>query len=121
MKFLIDAQLPKSLAEFLSQNGHQSLHTLALPDKNKTTDKRIIEIAENENFVLITKDDDFLKAFYLTGKPSKLILVRTGNISNARLIEIFSIHLLNIEGMLSENPFIEIYKDEIVIHADKKY
>lgn len=120
MKFLADAQLPKPLADFLSQNGHESSHTLDLPDKNKTTDKQIIEIADSENYVVVTKDDDFLKAFYLKRQPSKLILVRTGNISNTRLIEIFSLHILNIESMLSENPFIEIFRDEIVIHSDKK-
>ena len=38
MRFLIDAQLPKSLADFLSQKGHESIHTLELPDKNRTTD-----------------------------------------------------------------------------------
>jgi predicted nuclease of predicted toxin-antitoxin system len=121
MKFLIDAQLPKSLAHLLSQNGHESMHTLDLTDKNKTTDRRIIEIAESENYIVITKDDDFAKAFYLKKQPSKLILVRTGNISNARLLEIFLIHIMNIESMLSENSFIEIFKDEIVIHSDRKW
>ena len=65
MKFLIDAQLPKSLAAFLSENGFESTHTLDLPHKNKTTDSQIIEIADSKNYVVITKDDDFLKTFYI--------------------------------------------------------
>ncbi len=59
MKFIIDAQLPKSLADFLNQIGHEALHTLSLPDKNKTTDSQIIEISVKENRVVITKDADF--------------------------------------------------------------
>ncbi len=45
MKFLVDAQLPKVLAEFLCGKGYAAIHTLDLPDKNRTTDKQIIEIA----------------------------------------------------------------------------
>jgi predicted nuclease of predicted toxin-antitoxin system len=120
MKFLIDAQLPKSLSDFFSQNGYESLHTLDLPDRNKTTDSQIIEMAESKKYVVVTKDDDFLKTFYVKKQPSKLILVRTGNISNTLLIEIFSLLLWNIESMLSENSFIEIFKDEVIIHSDKK-
>ncbi len=45
MKFIIDAQLPKSLSDFLSQIGHEALHTRSLPDKNRTTDSPIIEIS----------------------------------------------------------------------------
>lgn len=65
MKFIIDAQLPKSLADFLSQAGHEAIHTLSLPDKNRTTDSQIIEISVKENYVVIVKDADFLESFYL--------------------------------------------------------
>jgi predicted nuclease of predicted toxin-antitoxin system len=119
MKFIIDAQLPKVLADFLSKKGHNTLHTLELPDKNKTTDKQILEIAVEENYILVTKDLDFLESFYLNQQPSKLILVKTGNISNEKLLEIFSLHISMIEKILLENSFIEIFRDEIIIHSDK--
>ena len=64
MKFIVDVQLPKSLADFLSQKGHVALHTLELPEKNKTTDKQIIEISFKGNYIVITKDDDFLETFF---------------------------------------------------------
>ncbi len=119
MKFIVDAQLPKSLADFLTQNGHDALHTLSLPKKNKTTDNQILEIALNDNRIVITKDADFLKSFYFKQQPSKLILIKTGNISNEKLLEIFSLHISNIEKILSENSLIEIFRDEIIIHSDK--
>lgn len=119
MKFIVDAQLPKSLAAFLSRNGHEAFHTLELPDKNKTTDKQIIEIALKENYIVVTKDDDFLETFFLKQQPPKLILVKTGNISNVKLLEIFSLHISKIEKILSENSLIEIFRDEIIIHSDK--
>lgn len=119
MKFLVDAQLPKSLADFLSQNGHEGLHTLQLPDKNKTTDKQIIEIAYKENYIVVTKDNDFLESFFLKQEPSTLILIKTGNIPNEELLKIFSFHIKTIEHIISENSLIEIFRDEIIIHSDK--
>jgi len=36
MKFLIDAHLPKRLAQLLQRLGHDAIHTLDLPGKNRT-------------------------------------------------------------------------------------
>jgi len=45
MKFLIDAQLPKLLADFLSEQGFNTIHTLDLPLANATSDTEIREIS----------------------------------------------------------------------------
>lgn len=82
MKFIVDAQLPKSLSEYLIQKGHNSIHTLDLPDKNRTKDSQVAYIANKEGRILISKDIDFLESFILKSGPSKLILVKTGNITN---------------------------------------
>ena len=39
MKFLVDAQLPKTLSDFLKWKGHDSVHSSELPMKNSTSDK----------------------------------------------------------------------------------
>ena len=49
MKFLIDAQLPYVLKEWLASKGHNAIHTLDLPYKNKTKDHQIIDFAERES------------------------------------------------------------------------
>jgi predicted nuclease of predicted toxin-antitoxin system len=41
VKFLIDAQLPGRLAEFLNRAGHDALHTIELPEGNRSTDSQI--------------------------------------------------------------------------------
>ncbi len=86
MIFLVDAQLPKALAEFLRGKDYAAIHTLDLPDKNRTTDKQIIEIAVQEDCIVITKDDDFLKSYLIKNVPRKLVLVKTGNIPNSKLL-----------------------------------
>ena len=51
--------------------------------------------------------------------PGKLVLVKTGNIPNSKLLEIFSEYILEIENILLQNSLIEIHRDEIIIHSDK--
>ncbi len=46
MRFLVDAQLPRRLARWLVQKGHDALHTLDLPSANRTTDEEITSLAD---------------------------------------------------------------------------
>jgi len=117
MKFIIDAQLPISLSNLLKSRGHDSIHTLDLPNKNKSKDYFITSISIKENRIVVTKDNDFLESYLIHGEPQKLILVRTGNVSNAELKAIFDKHLDKIASLIEENSLIEITKSEIVIHV----
>ena len=108
--------MPKRLSDFLNNNGHHSIHTLELPDKNATTDSFIKNKALKEDLILITKDDDFLHSFFIEKKPPKLILVKTGNISNNTLIDIFDKGLIAITTLIEKHSLLEITKEEIVVH-----
>jgi predicted nuclease of predicted toxin-antitoxin system len=71
MKFLVDAQLPRRFCAWLTDAGHDALHTLELPHGNRTTDGEIIEVAEREQYVVVTKDDDFVQSYLIAGRPAK--------------------------------------------------
>lgn len=116
MKFIIDAQLTKSISDFLNSLGYASIHTIDLPQKNYTTDKQIIELAEKEARVIITKDNDFLESYMLYRKPPKLILIKTGNIKNSLLLELFEKNHIYIVDMIKDNCLMEINTKEIIIH-----
>jgi len=116
VKFIVDAQLPKSLSDLLNYRGFDSLHTIELQDKNSTSDKVITEIAIDQKRIVITKDNDFLESFLLNSKPEKLIVVRTGNIPNAVLLKIFDNNLELIKSMISRSNLIEITRNEIAEH-----
>jgi predicted nuclease of predicted toxin-antitoxin system len=83
MNFLVDAQQPRRLAQRLQEAGHDALHTLDLPAGNRTTDTEINAISLRESRVVITKDADFVNSFLLIHQPYKLLVVSTGNITNA--------------------------------------
>lgn len=46
MKFLIDAQLPRSLALLLGEFGHDAMHVKDLPNAGRTTDGEITAVAD---------------------------------------------------------------------------
>ncbi|RUA28230.1 MAG: hypothetical protein DSY77_16240 [Bacteroidetes bacterium] len=116
MKFIVDAQLPKSLSDFLNDKGFDSIHTLDLPNQNKTADSQIAAVANNENRIVISKDVDFLESFLVKSEPRKLIMVKTGNIVNRALIKIFENNLDIIIQMISRSNLIEINRNEIAEH-----
>ena len=114
VKFIVDAQLPKRIADFLIDNGYDSIHTLDLKNKNRTKDKEIIENSLQENRIVITKDYDFLDSFILKEEPQKLIIIKTGNISNNELMKLFSTYLDTIIKMITASNLVEIHKDKII-------
>ena len=63
MKFLIDTQLPRRFCSWLVAVGHDATHTLDLPQRNCTTDREILDIAEQEDRIVVTMDDDFVQSF----------------------------------------------------------
>jgi len=117
VKFLVDAQLPRRLAELLQSSGHDVKHTLDLPEKNHTPDEILSEHARNEQRVLVTKDGDFVDWFFLRGSPPKLLFVTTGNIPNNRLLSLFRANLPAIIAALTTHSFVEIDRSGLTIHA----
>jgi len=117
VNWLIDAQLPRRLAADLSRLGHDATHTLDLPHGNATTDTEIIRIATAEGRIVISKDRDFLDSFLVTGQPSRLLWVTTGNISNNDLLELFKTLLADIQDGFQQSNCIELSPAGLVIHS----
>jgi predicted nuclease of predicted toxin-antitoxin system len=116
VKCLVDAQLPQQSAYFLTSKNIESKHTLGLPRKNKTPDGKIIQIADQEGRIVITKDSDFLDNYILDGKPKQLLIVSTGNISNKKLIRLFETNLQALKSLFQRYSVIEIDEAEIQVH-----
>ena len=116
MRFLVDAQLPRVLARWLQQEGHDVVHTLDLPEKNRTKDVIILERANTESRTLVTKDADFQLSFELGKGPPKLLLVATGNISNTELLKLFRQNAAMIFRLLEDYSFIEVNQRTVIVH-----
>lgn len=116
MKFLIDAQLPRRLARWLSAQGHDAVYTLDLPSGNRTQDAEIILFAQQDDRVVVTKDDDFVQSFLVNDRPQRLWLISTGNIANPDLERLVADNLTAIIGALSLNRFVELTRTSLIIH-----
>src|SRR4051812_17636598 len=117
MKFLVDAHFPRRLADWLRRAGHDAVHTLDLPRGNRTTDKEINDVSERDRRVVITKDADFVNSFHIARKPYKLLLVSTGNITNADLEALFAANIAAIVIAFQSHEYIELGREMILIHT----
>lgn len=116
MRLIVDAQLPKRLARWLADHGHDVLHTLDLPEGNRTPVTDIIDLACREGRVAVSKDAGFVDSHLLQNRPPKLLLGATGNMSKADLETILDRNLMTIESALESSDFVELDRDRLVVH-----
>ena len=114
MKFIVDAQLPKRLSEFLIEKGFDSIHTLDLPMKNFTNDITINQLSIKENRIVITKDSDFYNSYFQKSEPYKLLFLKTGNINNDQLINIFNSNITLLLDHLINHDVVELTDKTII-------
>jgi predicted nuclease of predicted toxin-antitoxin system len=62
----------------------------------------------------ISKDADFYNSFTARKEPYKLLQVKTGNIKNSQLIELFDKNLKLIVKELSESTVVQISQHYII-------
>jgi predicted nuclease of predicted toxin-antitoxin system len=117
MKLIIDAQLPRRLCHVLRELGHDVVHTLDLPNKNKTKDQEIILLARKESRIVMTKDSDFVDSFILRGEPERLWLVSTGNIKNEDLQTLIVNNVASVELLFEQARFVEINQEALLTRA----
>jgi len=116
MKFLIDAHLPRRIARRLIEAGHDALHTLDLPNGNRTTDNEILSVAARDQRVVITKDADFINSFHIKRQPEKLLLISTGNITNTDLEAALLPNIPAIVSAFGTNSLVELTRIALIVH-----
>jgi predicted nuclease of predicted toxin-antitoxin system len=117
MKFLIDAQLPRRLLAQIQAAGFEAIHTLDLPEGNRTSDRAICELSIEEHYVVVTKDADFVEAFLLRRVPWKLLLISTGNIENDELESLLLASLERLAEAFESSDFVELDRTSMIIHV----
>jgi predicted nuclease of predicted toxin-antitoxin system len=115
MRYLIDAQLPQRLSNQLREAGYDCIHTLSLPQQNKTSDAEIMNIADLEGRIVVTKDSDFVVSHVLRNIPQKLLLISTGNIANSALLPLILRNMNQMNIAFATSSFIEITNESVVL------
>jgi predicted nuclease of predicted toxin-antitoxin system len=117
MKVLVDAQLPRKMVGWFSGAGCDAIHTLDLPAGNRSTDEQVIDRAELDGRIVVSKDADFVNSHLVSGRPSKLLLVSTGNISNTDLEHLLVPLIPSLITAFQGHVFIELTGGGIIIRA----
>jgi predicted nuclease of predicted toxin-antitoxin system len=81
MKFICDVHIPYKLVHFLTKLGHEAIHVNQILEGSVTKDIEIARFADLNNFIVISKDEDFENLHFAKQTPSKLICVLLGNTS----------------------------------------
>ena len=116
IKFIVDAQLPYSLALLLKEKGFDVVHTDNLPNKERTTDNEIRKLADEQGRIVITKDNDFFDSYIIGKSPLRLFLISTGNIVNKDLFTLFEKYFDLIMKYFETYNFLELTNDELYAH-----
>ena len=106
MKFLVDAQLPPALCRWITEKGFEAIHVAEI-DMIDATDVKIADYAATADFIIISKDEDFL--FLRLPNRFGLVWLRCGNTTNRALTIWLEARWENAITLLaSGEPMIEI-------------
>ncbi|MGA7932903.1 MAG: DUF5615 family PIN-like protein [Kovacikia sp.] len=108
MKIWVDAQLPPTLANWLS--AAFGLEAAALRDLSLSLrdaqDIEILERARAENALIMTKDSDFIDLVCRLGTPPQILWLTCGNATNRNLRQLLTATLPNALEQLRQGEMI---------------
>ena len=117
LQFIVDTQLPPSLAEFLRRRSLNATHVIDYPSGALTSDREIIKIAQREDRIIITKDSDFWDYFLVKGYPPSVLLLQVGNLKNSELFSLIDRRLETILSIYTKDiaQLVVVQRNRIVL------
>jgi len=85
VRFLVDANLPPALADWLTDRGCAATHVRETGSVSRP-DRQIWSEAVAGGFVIISKDEDFARRRSLTSEGPTVVWIRLGNTRRAALL-----------------------------------
>ena len=107
MNIWIDAQLPPSLANWISNNFEVKAVSLKEISLRDAKDIEIFEAARFANAVIITKDSDFIDLVCRLGSPPQILWITCGNVTNRNLRQLLTATL--------PEALIQIRQGEVIV------
>lgn len=96
MKMWIDAQLPPTLANWLSATFGSEATALRDLSPQDAQDIEFFEAARTENAVIMTKDSDFIDLVCRLGVPPQILWLTYGNVTNRNLRKLLTATLPDV-------------------------
>ena len=110
MKLLLDENLSRRIVPSL-QDGFPGSTQVVLAGLERADDRAVWEYAREHGYVIVTKDDDFLRLQLLLGYPPKIILLNLGNCTSQQVLSALVSSQREIDAVLmrEEVGLIEVY------------
>lgn len=96
MRLLYDENLPPRLVKLLADIYPMSVHVRDV-ELNNVADELVWQYAQDNGFIIVSKDSDFHHRSLLFGFPPKVIWIRRGNCSVQEIEVILRDHQTEIE------------------------
>jgi len=110
MKILLDANISWKLVNKLTPVFGECAHVDSIGIKVPAKDEQIWQYALDNGYIIVTKDNDFLKLLESKGFPPKVVLIRTGNNSSKILSDLIIEAKSKIEDLENnEYGLLEIF------------
>jgi predicted nuclease of predicted toxin-antitoxin system len=101
LRFLVDAQLPPILTDWLIGKGHAAAHVTETAGLD-APDAQIWNLAVASDYVIITKDRDFVEWARTRSPKARVVWIRFGNMRRDVLLANLEIVWDRLEEALAE-------------------
>jgi predicted nuclease of predicted toxin-antitoxin system len=101
VKLLLDENLSPKLTGYLAEMFPNSSHVELLGMRG-CTDTEIWNLAEQNGYVLVSKDDDFRQRSFVYGAPPKVIWLSVGNAGTSAICQLLLASVTRIEAFVAD-------------------
>lgn len=110
MKLLLDENISRRIVPLLQECYPNTTH-IVLIGLEGASDKEVWQYAKDHDYIIVSKDEDFLSFFSVYGYPPKLIRLLMGNCSNTALVESLVKESISINKLINDKEIglIELY------------
>lgn len=111
MKLLFDANISWRILKLIENEFPNCLHVKNIPLNQPATDNEIWKFAKENNFTIITHDDDFEKLLLQKSIPPKVIILKSFNQNTKQIATTLLAKKEIIESFINneELMILEIY------------
>ena len=87
MKLLLDENLSRRILPFI-QDAYPGSTQVTLLGKESASDQDLWKYAKDNDYVIVTKDADFQELSLIHGAPPKVLWLRVGNTTKAKVAKL---------------------------------
>jgi predicted nuclease of predicted toxin-antitoxin system len=97
VRLLFDLNLSHRLCSLLGKESSSCAHVRDFV-MERADDETIWSFARRENYVIVSKDEDFHQRSFLHGHPPKVVWLRVGNCSTDEVAEVLRRHAAALQA-----------------------